>query len=216
MKRAAPVHQALFQAITLGLAIILVVGCGSRVENDLQSQRGDDSSNDAGATSGSSGAGGAGGSDHREGDYLLVVSAVLVPSKPIVFLSARSYGAGGTFSMTLTALAAADRKTPVGDAFLVGPFAIESDGTFHATLPTMDIPGEANPISGSKLTGVSAVLDAVQASPIECGLLSGSIATPPVLLNGSTFTLLPIPTTGAWPTIVINCEGTEAEPLPGG
>jgi len=153
------------------------------------------------------------------GDFILTLSAKLNPQKPFLFLAkvtSESMGDGLGVSMNVRSLAAADRKTLVGDAVDVGPYPLEADGTFVMELPELKIPGEANPITGSEVTA-NATLTGSICAPGEfgCGAVTGEVVTSSGLslkLEGSTFTFQKV-TGEAYPEAVINCAGDKA-PLP--
>lgn len=178
------------------------------------------------STSSSGGMGGGGGSGcsvpavgELDGDHLMVLSAKLSPKKPIVMtakVTTADDGGKTAVTMQLQPLDAADRKTPVGSPIDVPVFPIEADGSFVLSVPSADVEGTANPITGNTLKGVAATLTGSgMCSPFAfaCGDVTGAIATPPVKLDGSTFTLQPITDPGTYPEAYINCAQDLANPL---
>lgn len=151
-----------------------------------------------------------------EGRYALVVSPAFSPKTPIVFLDDVSATAAGSdrieVAMTLTALSAADRETPVGPA-LTPPPATLGAGPFSFDLGVLQIVGEADPlIPGTPITG-SVVLDGELCAPPEggavtflCGSARGQVTAPAELnLVGSTWTLTRVGPGGELPELTINC-----------
>ncbi|WP_437588410.1 hypothetical protein [Sorangium sp. So ce1000] len=183
---------------------------------------------------GSDGTGGAGGGDAGgggggdaclpeagavDGDFLFSLSAYLNPRAPILFVTSLTTEAsddGLSFSLTFQPLKAADRRTPTGDPFDVGPFELSADGTFTAELPTLVVPGDANPISGSELEATITLSGALCApADFVCGDITGTAARPVSLdLRGSTFTMERIADPRSYPAPVINCDKDPARPLP--
>lgn len=153
-----------------------------------------------------------------DGDYVMVLSAKLSPKKPIVMSAAlTSADDGGKLSVTmhLQPLLATDRATPVGAAIDPPAFTVADDGSFTMDVPSTDIDGTANPITGNTLTGVAAQVVGTMCAPADfiCGTVTGTVTTPPVSLDGSTFTLQPIADPASPPETFINCNKDLANPL---
>ena len=128
--------------------------------------------NNATTTSSSAGAGGGtcdqGAVGDLDGEYLFALAANIGKKKPILFAATltTSGGAEGLeFSLDLQPLLASDRKTHTGTSLVVGPFAIAEDGSFDAQLPTLNVPGNANPISGSDLEATVKLAGGVLCQP---------------------------------------------------
>jgi hypothetical protein len=175
---------------------------------------------------GDSGTGGVGGAcalpvpDDLAGPYLLVISPAFSPKTPILLLDELSAELAGTnhitLGMTLTALSAADRKTPVG-APLPSVSAELPPGAFSFDLGVLQIAGEADPIiPGAPITG-SVILDGelcADATDFMCGDVRGQVTAPAELdLLGSTWTLSRRPSPTELPDIVINCAMEAPDPL---
>ncbi len=175
----------------------------------------------ANATTSSSGTGTGGGgggagcevpaAGEVDGDFFVVLSASLTPKKPITMIAeiTTSEGGGGLeMAMNLQPLLASDRRTPVGSSIDVPAFPVAEDGSYTAVAPAADIDGTANPISGNTLINVQATLMGTLCKPAEflCGTVSGSVETPKVTLDGSTFTMQPITDPSAYPPAYINCN----------
>lgn len=177
---------------------------------------------------GSDGTGGAGGGGDNclpeagavDGDFLFSLSAYLNPRAPILFvasLTTEASDGGLSFSLTFQPLTAADRRTPSGEPFDVGPFELSADGTFTAQLPTLVVPGDANPISGSELEATITLTGGSLCAPADfvCGVVTGTTARPlPLNLKGSTFAMERIADPSSYPAPVINCKRDPANPLP--
>jgi hypothetical protein len=150
-----------------------------------------------------------------DGDFLLTLSAKLNPQKPFVFLAkvtTESMGDGLGVSLNVQPLRADDRTTLVGEAVDVGPYEIAADGSLLMELPTLSIPGEANPITGNPIEA-TATLTGTVCAPGEfvCGDVTGQAKSGALTLklDGSTYTLQKV-TDSTYPVAVINCAGEEA------
>jgi hypothetical protein len=151
-----------------------------------------------------------------EGPFVLVVSPSFSPKTPIVLLDDVTATSSGSdrlqVGMTLTALSAADRKTPVGSE--LPPVSGElGAGPFSFDLGVLQLVGEADPfIAGAPITA-SAVLDGELCGPPDagtidflCGSVRGQVTAPAALnLAGSTWTLARLLPNGELPELTINC-----------
>ncbi|XXY54100.1 hypothetical protein WME91_23510 [Sorangium sp. So ce269] len=204
----------------------LLLGCADPEGrfNDFQARDTTIREEQASGGGGSDGSGGGGGSCLPEagapdGDFLFSLSAYLNPQAPIVFLSTLTSEArdgGLSISLSFQALEAADRKTPTGTAVDVGPYEVSADGQFIAELPTIVVPGNANPISGSELEATITLSGALCApTDFVCGDVTGTVTRPLSLdLKGSTFAMQRITDPDSYPEPVINCDKKPARPLP--
>ncbi|AGP40819.1 hypothetical protein BE04_17515 [Sorangium cellulosum] len=153
-----------------------------------------------------------------DGEFFFNLSARISPRTPIVFvadLTTEASDGGLSFSMTFQPLEAADRRTPTGPSVDVGPYALSEDGTFAAELPTIVVPGNANPISGGELEA-TITLSGRLCAPADfvCGDVTGTVARPISLdLKGSTFAMERITDPDSYPAAVINCKKDPARPL---
>ncbi|WP_437315608.1 hypothetical protein [Sorangium sp. So ce385] len=153
-----------------------------------------------------------------DGEFFFNLSARISPRTPIVFvagLTTEASDGGVSFSMTFQPLEAADRRTPTGPSVEVGPYALSEDGTFTAELPTIVVPGNANPISGGELEA-TITLSGTLCEPADfvCGDVTGTVARPVNLnLKGSTFAMERITDPSSYPASVINCKKDPASPL---
>ncbi|WP_437764004.1 hypothetical protein WMF27_37920 [Sorangium sp. So ce281] len=187
--------------------------------------REDQSSGEGGGGSGGNGGAGGGGDNCLpeagavDGDFLFSLSAYLNPRAPILFvasLTTEASDGGLSFSLTFQPLVAADRETPTGEPFDVGPFELSADGTFTAQLPTLVVPGDANSISGSELEATITLTGGSLCAPADfiCGVITGTTARPlPLNLKGSTFAMERIADPSSYPAPVINCKRDPANPL---
>ncbi|WP_437621072.1 hypothetical protein [Sorangium sp. So ce1151] len=183
----------------------------------------EDQASGEGGSDGSGGGGGGGSclpeAGAPDGDFLFSLSAYLNPQAPIVFLSTLTSEArddGLSISLSFQALEAADRKTPTGTPVDVGPYEVSADGQFTAELPTIVVPGNANPISGSELEATITLSGALCApADFVCGDVTGTVTRPLSLdLKGSTFAMQRITDPDSYPAPVINCDKKPARPLP--
>jgi hypothetical protein len=162
-----------------------------------------------------------------DGDFVFAVSANLDRTKPLLFdtdLVTTAAGDSVEFSLTIQPLNAMDRMTPLGSMTTVGPFPVNADGTFVADLPPIDVPGEANPISGNPITADITLTGALcpsdggggaggMSGSFFCGTLDG-FANEVIPLMGSTWTMEELSAPGMFPDLPkINCAGDLAEPL---
>lgn len=219
----SPMKNALY----LGLVpcLLLTAACADpQGAYDEFVERQTTASSSSSSTGGSGGGGGGAGCTapavgELDGDHLLVLSAKLSPKKPIVMaakVTTADEGGKTAVTMQLQPLDAADRQTPVGAAIDVPVFPIEADGTFVLSVPSADVDGTANPITGNTLKGVAATLTGSgMCSPFAfaCGDVTGAITTPPVKLDGSTFTLQPVTDPATPPEVFINCAKDLANDL---
>lgn len=183
-----------------------------------------------GGGGGAAGAGGAAGSAGAcavpapgalDGEYLFTLSFPIKPESPLVFLakvsSQSGFGGGTEMTWKLEPLDRIDRKTPVGGLWIPEPIAISSTGTIDINPPLADVPGEANPISGSDMSfDLSRLLGTFCGTgSFYCGTADGTI-TKPISLNvdASTWTLQKIESAAVYPAPLINCAKQPAGPPP--
>jgi hypothetical protein len=157
------------------------------------------------------------GSAAAAGDYLLSLSFPQDPSSPTLFLakiSASAAGCAGGIGMSVTALDKTDRKTPVGEAQDLGTAPLGPDGGFVFEVPALVIPAKAFTIAPIEAT-VTATLagHACGDSSFLCGILSGTVVSPKVSMDGSTFALQRITDPQTYPDPVLNCAQDPADPL---
>lgn len=153
------------------------------------------------------------------GQYLLALSVKLAPTKPILALAdvttpALDGGAGLLFEAQ--SLSATDRRTPVGQKLVLGPFPVDPSGSYRAELPGLSVLGAANPVTGGDiLANVVLAGNLCTDGRTFCGTVTGSVEKPlPVDLAGSTFTLTRVdPSTDPPARPAIDCAGTLADPL---
>lgn len=151
------------------------------------------------------------------GDYLFTLATNIAPSLPFLF-DADVTLSGGMLSIVAQPLVAADRSTPVGASFTIGPIALDGGYCIDQDLPTIDVPGMANGVSGSDASATVQLVGSV-CSPADfiCGVIPKGTA----LVNGasldiagSTFTLERLSAPGVYPEPpTINCEMEKAAPL---
>ena len=149
-----------------------------------------------------------------DGQYLFTLSAALDPTHPVLLDAQVTYDATG-LSITTQAVRADDRTTKIGDVVMLGPFTVAQDGCFQADLPPLDVPGEANPITGNPITADVTLIGRLCA-PVGffCGDITGAVTAPAnIPLDGSTFTFekTAMPDVYANPP-KINCNEDPADP----
>ena len=143
--------------------------------------------------------------DSVNGPALLAIDTTLTAGHPILFLGTIDTPAlEGTTAVHFAyrALDSLDRRTPVGDALEVGPFAL-NDGLLSAPVPESTLDGDANPIShGGPITSEMTLTGRVcGVARFYCGTLTGSTSG---LLSGSF--------TGTYGITVLDGDGPEAIP----
>jgi len=156
-----------------------------------------------------------------QGDYLLAISVSIAASKPIVLLDTVSTPPlnGGTgVSFDAQPLSYRDRKTPVGTKVALGPFFVDSNGNFTASIPGLTVVGDANPITvGSEIQAdVTLTGNLCGNGSFFCGTVSGTASRPITLdLSGSTFTLTRVEGGNIPTQPAIDCAGKPSDPPPG-
>ena len=207
-------------AATAGLVLSLCVGCvdpGGEF-NDFVKRLGPPK--DAGAVTSGDGAACSVAPGSVQGDYLFVLSVSASPSTPIVLKTSLTTPAddGGTgLSFNAQPLAASDRTTPVGDPLTLGPFPVDPNGNFTASLSGLHVAGAANPITSGDITAdLTLSGNLCGDGSFFCGTASGDATAPIMLsLSGSTFTLTKLTSSGIPTQPKINCAGTLAAPPKG-
>jgi hypothetical protein len=120
------------------------------------------------------------------GPALLAIDTTLTAGHPILFLGAIDTPAlAGTTAVHFAyrALDSLDRKTRVGDALEVGPFALH-DGELTAPVPESTLDGDADPLlHGAPITSEMTLHGHICGlRPFYCGTLDGSTSG---LLSGT-------------------------------
>lgn len=145
------------------------------------------------ASAGVTAAGSNSGSGMRSGLFLLAVDTVIAPGLPLQFIATVD-DQGDTIAVDLESLALdpGSTTTPrnVLDPVLpVDPVMYLPDGSFTLSLATLDVPGRANPITGSAITLSPLNLSgSFTIDDLFCGQASGMFTDPITSsLDGSTF-----------------------------
>lgn len=130
------------------------------------------------------------------GQHLLGLAAVIAPDKPIQFLAEVEFtdNADGTGSLdiSLTALRYEDRM-PTGEPLVATDVVVNNAGQFQATFEG-DMPGDANPITGSTLTATVTLIGIINSEDSWCGQATGEVTRPTkVPLEGSTYAAIRVP-----------------------
>lgn len=159
-----------------------------------------------------------------DGSYLMALSLVTAGNKsnkdrPIVLQNTVKTSLSGDalqVSWSLQPLKFEDRKTPTGSA-LQYSFSLGPGGGEVLNLPPLDVPADANPLSGSAITLNLWNLTGVSCSAVsfQCGTGDGDVTKPISLsIAGSTWTMERI-VGGEYPEPPkIDCEKNLASPLP--
>lgn len=155
-----------------------------------------------------------------DGPYVFALATVLFPPTPILFegtMTTTEQDGNLAWTMVLQPLDRLDRETPIGPTIdLAGPYPVAADGTFTAELPLLDVPGDANPISGNPIQAAATLTGTMCATDeFFCGDATGETVQPPGIdINGSTWTIDPLPQAGPpYPEPPkINCAGDLAQP----
>jgi len=152
-----------------------------------------------------------------DGQYLFTLSAALGPTTPVLLDAQVTYDAAG-LSMTTQALRADDRTTKIGDVVMLGPFTVAPDGCFQADFPPLNVPGEANPITGNPITAdvtlIGRLCSMTTPPGFFCGDITGAVTAPANIdLGGSTFTFEKTAMPDMYPNPPkINCNQDPADP----
>jgi hypothetical protein len=146
------------------------------------------------------------------GIYRLALAVTLAPTKPILYqMQATTHNDGTGTRLTLSgpALDAKDRVTPVGNPLVLVSDPLES-GTLHVPTTFAQVPGAANPITGSDIEVAAELTGSFCGiGTFYCGDLSGNVTKPiPLDLAGSHFVLETVST----PEIHVDCNMTVADP----
>jgi hypothetical protein len=156
----------------------------------------------------------------NDGDFLMALSAKINPTKPVILLATVTTTASGSglgVSLKLQPLKADDRRTPTGEALDAGPFDVDANGQFSAQLPTLTVPGDANPITpGNPIEATAALCGHIcgDEPDLVCGEVSGNV-TKPIMLpladaNGtSTFAFVRISDPASYPEPMLKCPDPE-------
>jgi hypothetical protein len=229
-----------FARITLASAVValsysaLVVGCAAPegkfdefVDRYKQIHETTSSSTSGGGEGGGGGGGGGGGSmggctlpkpGAIDGDFFFSLSVPLNPETPVVFkttVTTAAMGDGLSVTMKIQALKAADRKSPTGPVITLEPFEVGANGNFVANLPTLTVPGDADPFFPGTAIEATITLSGslCKADDFVCGLVTGNVTKPaPGPLDGSTFGMVRITNPSSYPAALYDCARDEAPP----
>ncbi len=159
-----------------------------------------------------------------DGSYLFALSLVTAGNKsnkdrPIVMVNTVTTSSKGNalrVNWSLQPLQWQDRKTPTGSAQEYS-FTLGWGGDVGLDLPPLDVPADANPLSGSPITLDISSLKGVTCSPVsfQCGTEDGNVTKPIALsIDGSTWTMEQI-FGGVYPEPPkIDCDQNLALPMP--
>lgn len=164
--------------------------------------------------------------EQSAGTFVLAISTRLGPTKPVVsLLEVEAENETGQLALRLRyrPLAAADRKTPVGEFNEWQSVLVNPDGTYAAPSVHVKTPAEANPIDGSMIEADLSLMGRPVANVAPgqtvdflCGDVTGTLFPYglPLPLAGSTFTAARITDPDHYPPVTIDCAMTPAAPLP--
>jgi hypothetical protein len=156
-----------------------------------------------------------------DGTYLFALGAVQ-PEYPLLFLTEATTTpapAGGTFlTLGLQPLQASDRQTEVCEPLILEQLLIDERGEMNSRLPLIEVPGVANPISGSRIEAEPILRARFCAAPgggaldFYCGFVEGQLLQPFELdIKGSTFSMQRVSLPYMKPdSIVVDCNGKPA------
>jgi len=164
------------------------------------------------------------------GTFLLALASFLSPPTPLQYFTTVTFeenpdGSGGTMSLMLQPLSLDPGQTttprqPVGEVLEIVDVPVSADGAFTIDVMEMiEIPGEANPITGSPIVVDRLILDgSIQSEDVFCGIADGHVLSPlDTPLTGSTFAaervpaidMLPLEVLGACPMGGADTGGTD-------
>lgn len=130
---------------------------------------------------------------------LLAISTPLGPTLPLLGIVWETPGAPGTVDLELQWLA---EDQLVGAVYQYPGIVLDEQGGFVWEIVDMDLPGDANPITGGPAI-FSAVINAVPISNPYCGPVRGEVSSPiMVSLTGSTHAMTAIPNENALPPMI--------------
>jgi hypothetical protein len=118
-----------------------------------------------------------------EGTALMAIGTSVSPNHPILFfgeITTPEQDGQTTVLFHYHPLDAADRLTELGEELVLGPYPIESDGSFEANTGEMTLPGEANAIlPGVPITSILLLHGAIcGVRSFYCGTVTGSSSYP--------------------------------------
>lgn len=134
------------------------------------------------------------------GTFLLALASFLSPTTPLQFFATVTFtdngdGTGGSLDMTLQPLSLDPGSTttprqPTGDLLELTDVTVSATGAFTIDImETINVPGDANPITGSPIIVDRLILDGtIQSEDVFCGIADGHVMSPiDSPLTGSTF-----------------------------
>ena len=141
--------------------------------------------------------------DEISGTYLLAVAASISPATPLQYIATVTYNPElDAMGIELQALSLDIGQTttprePVGAPGYLDGVPVSIGGGFTLDLSGIEVPGAANPITGSDIVAGDLVLQGTVRTPdLWCGTASGAITVPADIdLTGSTFAAVRIQAT---------------------
>jgi hypothetical protein len=165
------------------------------------------------------------------GSYLYVVSTIVAPRIPTVYLAeveAEKLGRGVKLRIRQRPLSKTDRTTPVGPFGDWHEDVLGTDGVIDSAPLRTTVPAAANALTGldtdteiamhGRLFNLAAEDDPDAPVDFFCGTITGRIISPFPIddLTGSTFTgsrITDVDDPKSYPPVVINCDKDPARPL---
>lgn len=152
-----------------------------------------------------------------EGSYLALIKTSLAPGSPIRFHLRVEHTGPTAISFEIQPLRVLwpSSEDPcdhligclVGSSVRRPNVAVASDGTFEVDLGSFDVPGVANPISGSDIVLDAALQGKVRSASHVCGTVTGQVSSPIAAdLAGTTFTAHLVPDPAALPGATWDCR----------
>lgn len=137
--------------------------------------------------------------DPESETLLFAVDTIVSPGQPLVGIVWLERGGGSTVDLRLQWLTATDPRELVGDVYVYDGIPVAADGSFLWETGVLLVPGAANPITGSDITGSLLVFVEPQGSPY-CGPVGGQVLSPiEVPLDGSTHAMTTVPSVDELP-----------------
>jgi hypothetical protein len=132
------------------------------------------------------------------GPALLAIETKTTPGAAILFwgeVETPELAGQTAVKYSYQALDLSDRRTQVGDALVVGPYAIADDGTFDAPTAESTLPGSANALlPGVPITSQLTLHGTIcGVSDFYCGTVTGNVTAPIKGPTSGQFGLLLVP-----------------------
>jgi hypothetical protein len=131
------------------------------------------------------------------GRFYLGLAPSVAPTLPLQFIVTNEMipHPDGTATASFELVALSSDRLPVADPIVLEGVTVDLAGLFVAEFVDVELPGTANPISGSPLVAPSIELSGtVRTDDLYCGSVDGMITLPAqISLSGSTFSAIRVP-----------------------